>query len=101
MLCLQSRQCMPSSFLSTACPEMTATNGDAFDGFNLLELHDHAVSLALQAGSYLRGQAASRSGIGTVPAAELSAAIKMSSVDIVTAADIEVMKRIQSLYTRF
>ena len=76
---------------------MTTINGDAFEGFNLLELHDHAVSLALQAGSYLRGQAASRSGIGTVPAAELSAAIKMSSVDIVTAADMEVTMFSQSL----
>jgi hypothetical protein len=63
----------------------------AIESYNLLELHDHAVSLALQAGSYLRGQAAARSGVGNLPAAELSAAIKMSSVDIVTAADIKVL----------
>lgn len=58
---------------------------------DLLEAHDFCVSIALQAGSYLREQSAARAGLrGPDAAVELTAQIKMSSVDIVTAADMEV-----------
>lgn len=56
---------------------------------DLVQCHDFALSIALQAGAYLRSQTAARSGLTQKPAAELSASIKMSSVDIVTAADLE------------
>lgn len=57
---------------------------------DLLQAHDFCVSIAIRAGAYLRGQAASRAGLTGQPAAMLSATIKMSSVDIVTEADMEV-----------
>lgn len=63
----------------------------SFHGVDLLEAHDFCVSIALQAGSYLREQSAARAGLrGPDAAVELTAEIKMSSVDIVTAADMEV-----------
>ena len=57
---------------------------------DFLQAHDFCVAIAIRAGAYLRGQAASRAGLTGQPAAMLSATIKMSSVDIVTEADMEV-----------
>lgn len=63
----------------------------AADTLDLLQAHDFCVSIALKAGSYLREQSAARAGLrGPEAAVELTAEIKMSSVDIVTAADMEV-----------
>jgi hypothetical protein len=58
----------------------------------LLEAHDFCVSIALRAGSYLRGQAAARAGLTSAAASSvnLTATVKMSSVDLVTEADLEV-----------
>ena len=76
--------------MASAPLNSTPDSGSPASSLDLLELHDFAVSLGLKAGSYLRHEAASRSGLTGDRPAELSAAIKMSSVDIVTAADIEV-----------
>jgi hypothetical protein len=59
---------------------------------DLLQAHDFCVSIALKAGAYLREQSAVRAGLRGDDHApvELTAEIKMSSVDIVTAADMEV-----------
>jgi hypothetical protein len=76
--------------MASAPPDTAPGNGSSTSPLDLLELHDFAVSLGLKAGRYLRHEAASRSGLTGDRPAELSAAIKMSSVDIVTAADIEV-----------
>lgn len=61
-----------------------------YAGVDLLQAHDFCVSIVLRAGSYLRAQAAARSGLTDSTAAELTATVKMSSVDLVTEADMEV-----------
>lgn len=62
--------------------------GPALD---LLEAHDFAVSIGLQAGSYLRAQSAARCGlVQDATPVDLTANVKVNSVDIVTEADFEV-----------
>lgn len=72
---------------------MSTSSSTSHYDVDLLEAHDFCVSIALKAGSYLREQSAARAGLrGPDAAVELTAEIKMSSVDIVTAADMEVRR---------